>query len=167
MTAPDLRALVRAIAEAAAPHVGARPSQTQHHVARHGPWSRWREEYVPASVARIEAALARQGGPCLVPYYGSESSHAGWSLDRPCGTLTRRDRFIVVVGDRARVLTLAEQRAIAGFPPDYPLAGSRADGVEQLGASVIPACAEFLLGRVLASVGQRRAGAQFSKARRQ
>lgn len=132
-----------------------------------GRWSRWREEYVSASVARIEAALARQGGPCLVPYYGSESSHAGWSLDRPCGTLTRRDRFIVVVGDRARVLTLAEQRAIAGFPPDYPLAGSRADGVEQLGASVIPACAEFLLGRVLASVGQRRAGAQFSKARRQ
>lgn len=132
-----------------------------------GRWSRWREEYVPASVARIEAALARQGGPCLVPYYGSESSHAGWSLDRPCGTLTRRDRFIVVVGDRARVLTLAEQRAIAGFPHDYPLAGSRADGVEQLGASVIPACAEFLLGRVLASVGQRRTGAQFSKTRRQ
>lgn len=122
-----------------------------------GRWSRWREDYVPASVARIESALARQGGPCLVPYYGSESSRAGWSLDRPCGTLTRRDRYVVVVGDRARVLTLDEQRAIAGFPPDYPLVGTRADGVEMLGASVIPACAEWLLGRVLAAIGRRRA----------
>ena len=114
-----------------------------------GQWSRWRDEYVPASVARIQDALAHQGGPCLVPYYGSESSHRGWSLDRPCGTLTRCDRYIVVVGELARVLTIAEQRVIAGFPSDYPLPRVRRAAVKALGASVIPACSEWLFNKVM------------------
>lgn len=115
---------------------------------RIGRWSRWRTDYVPKSVARIEHAVAHQRGPCLVPYYTSKSSHRGWSIDRPCGTLTRKDRFVVVVGEFARVLNLDELRAIAGFPADYPLAGTRADGVEMLGASVVPACSQWLCERV-------------------
>ena len=84
----------------------------------------------------------------MVPYYGSASSDRGWSLDRPCGTLTRVDRFVVVVGEFARVLNVSEVLAIGGLPVDYPLAGTRRDRVGHVGASVVPACSTWLCERV-------------------
>ncbi len=113
-----------------------------------GRWSRWREDYVPESVARIADAVAHQGPACLVPYYGSESSHRGWSLDRPCGTLTRRDRYCLVIGEHARVFTVDETKAVGGFPADYPLEGSKNQQKAAVGASVVPACAQWLCERV-------------------
>jgi DNA (cytosine-5)-methyltransferase 1 len=113
-----------------------------------GDWNPWRE-YVPASVARIESAIRTQGRECLVPYYGSPSSHAGRSLDRPIGTLTTRDRYVVVRGDLARVLTVEEQLALSGFPPGYQLTGTRRDRVAQIGNAVPPPLASAVLRSVL------------------
>lgn len=113
-----------------------------------GAWRPWRE-YAAASVERIEAAQRRQGRECLVPYYGSPSSHAGRSLDRPIGTLTTRDRYVVVRGDVARVLTVEEQLALSGFPRGYRLTGTRRDRVAQVGNAVPPPLAAAVLRSVL------------------
>ena len=114
-----------------------------------GTWSRWREAYVPKSVARIESAQRHHGPDVLVPYYGSASSHMGRSLDRPIGTLTTRDRYVLVRGDLARVLSLREQLRLASFPDTYPLAGTRADGVTQVGNCVPPLLARHVVGAVM------------------
>ena len=95
------------------------PQPTREHVPARGcldldagTWSRWREAYVPKSVARIESAQRHHGPDVLVPYYGSKSSHAGRSLDRPIGTLTTRARWAVVDGDRMRMVSPVEGRAL-------------------------------------------------------
>lgn len=96
MTAPDLRALVRAIAEAAAPHVGARPSQTQHHVARHGPWLAHREQTV---------ALAARAGRWRTKAHGRGPTVAAQSdaLDA-AAVLALRERLQHQRDERARLL---------------------------------------------------------------
>ncbi len=96
MTAPDLRALVRAIAEAAAPHVGARPSQTQHHVARHGPWLAHREQTV---------ALAARAGRWRTKAHGRGPTVAAQSdaLDA-AAVLALRERLQAQRDERARLL---------------------------------------------------------------
>lgn len=102
-----------------------------------GPWREWRA-YAPASVERIEAAQRRRGKDCLVPYYSSRSSHAGRSLNEPCGTLTTRDRYVLVRGEYARVLSIQEQLRLQGFPGDYVLCGTRTERVAQIGNAVPP-----------------------------
>ena len=112
-----------------------------------GAWRPWRK-YVPNSRERIEAAQRQQGPDCLVAYYGSESSHTGRSLDRPIGTLTTRDRYVVVRGDLARVLTVEEQLALSGFPPTYQLTGTRRERVMQVGNAVPPPLASAVIRSV-------------------
>jgi DNA (cytosine-5)-methyltransferase 1 len=113
-----------------------------------GSWHPW-ASYKPASVARIRAAVQTQGPECLVAYYGSVSSHTGRSLDRPIGTLTTRDRYVVVRGDEARVLTVAEQLALSGFPVGYPLTGTRRERVMQVGNAVPPPLAAYVAGQIV------------------
>lgn len=134
------RGRVRTVALEPVPHVPARDVLD----LEGGAWHPWRE-YAAKSVARIEAAQARRGSDLLVAYYGSESSHAGVSLDGPIGTLTTRDRYVLVRGERARVLTVAEQLALSSFPADYRLEGNRRDRVMQIGNAVPP----LLMRRVL------------------
>jgi DNA (cytosine-5)-methyltransferase 1 len=134
--------------------IAPRITPTAHRPAREcidldgGSWRPWRE-YTAKSVERIEAAVRRQGRECLVPYYGSRSSHAGRSLDRPIGTLTTRDRYVVVRGDVARVLTVDEQLELSGFPAGYQLTGTRAQRVAQIGNAVPPPLAAAVLRSVL------------------
>lgn len=113
-----------------------------------GKWSRW-DTYVPRSIERIRSAIERQGAECLVPYYKSKSSYAGRSLDRPIGTLMTKDRYVVVRGEYARVLTVPEQLALSGFPADYALTGNRAERVAQIGNAVPPPLAAAVIGSVL------------------
>lgn len=138
------RARLRAVALEPAPHVPARDVLD----LEGGTWRPWRE-YAAKSVARIEAAQRRRGSDLLVAYYGSESSHAGVSLDGPIGTLTTRDRYVLVRGERARVLTVREQLALSSFPADYRLEGNRRDGVMQVGNAVPPLLMRAVLERVL------------------
>ena len=113
-----------------------------------GSWRPW-AAYAPKSVARIRGAIATQGSEALVAYYGSLSSHAGRSLDRPIGTLTTHDRYVVVRGDVARVLTVEEQLALQGFPRDYPLTGTRSERVMQVGNAVAPPVAEWIARAIM------------------
>lgn len=118
-----------------------------------GFWSPWRELCADTR-ARIEAERARSGDVGMVAYHGSE--RAGRSLDRPCGTLDRNDRYRVYVGDLSRHLRVPEVLAIGGFPPDYPVAPTHRGAVIGVGASVVPAVAEHIFGRAAAALAARR-----------
>lgn len=118
-----------------------------------GFWSPWRD-LCPNTRARIEAEVARSGDVCMVAYHGSE--RRGRSLDAPCGTLDRNDRYRVVVGDLSRHLRVSEVLAIGGFPPDYPVDHTHKKAVEGVGASVVPAVAEHIFRRASVALSRGR-----------
>ncbi len=92
-----------------------------------------------ATLARIEAGRAAFGERFLAPYYGSGSGLTGRSLARPCGTITTRDRWALVDGDRMRMLSVPEYARIMGFPAGYHVPTKpKALGVHLLGNAVCP-----------------------------
>lgn len=101
-----------------------------------------------ATLARIASGRARHGERFLIPFYSSGSGLTGRSLDRPIGTVTTKDRWAIVDGDRMRILTVDEYRRAMGFPDSYVLTGSRADQVKQLGNAVCPPVARAILQEV-------------------
>lgn len=54
-------------------------------------------------------------------------------------------------GDRLRMLSVDEQRTAMGFPSDYPLTGTRAEQVHQLGNAVCPPVASHVVRQLLES----------------
>lgn len=111
-------------------------------------WARVADK-VERTRARVAAAQAEHGPRVLVPYYGS--ARGGRPLSRPVGTLTTHDRYALVDGDRLRMLSVDEQRAAMGFPPSYPLTGTRAEQVHQLGNAVCPPVAAHVVRQLLES----------------
>lgn len=111
-------------------------------------WARVADK-VERTRARVAAAQAEHGPRVLVPYYGS--ARGGRPLSRPVGTLTTHDRYALVDGDRLRMLSVDEQRAAMGFPPSYPLTGTRAEQVHQLGNAVCPPVAARVVRQLLES----------------
>lgn len=91
-----------------------------------------------ATLARIENGRRRFGDRFLAPYYGKGSGLTGRSLDRPIGTITTRDRWSVIDGDRMRMLTKDENRAAMGFRPDYILPSDPKLALHMLGNAVAP-----------------------------
>lgn len=90
------------------------------------------------TLARVLAGRFRYGPRFVMPYYSSGSGLTGRSVDRPIGTITTRDRYAVVDGDRMRMLTTDECRAAMGFPADYQLPERHRDAVHMLGNAVCP-----------------------------
>jgi DNA (cytosine-5)-methyltransferase 1 len=106
--------------------------------------------HVPATLARVARGRAAFGPRFVMPYYKSGSGLTGRSLARPLGTVTTRDRWAVVDGDRMRMLTVAEYRAAMGFPAGYVLHGTRAEQIHQLGNAIVPCVARAVVAAVLA-----------------
>lgn len=98
------------------------------------------------TLARIERGRKQHGARFLMSYYGTSSG--GRSLDRPVGTLTTKARWALVDGGRMRMLTPAEAREVAGFPPTYILPENVALAHHLLGNAVSPAVAKALLRRL-------------------
>lgn len=88
------------------------------------------------TTARITAGRAEHGERFLVAYYGSENG--GRSIERPIGTLTTRDRYAVISGDRMRWLSVAEMLALMGFPAGYQMPSDRRLATHLLGNAVCP-----------------------------
>lgn len=103
----------------------------------------------PATLRRVAAGRASQGARFVMPYYGSGSGLTGRSLARPLGTVTTRDRWALVDGDRMRMLTVQEYRAAMGFPAGYRLPRRRHEAIHMLGNAVAPPAAAWLIERVL------------------
>jgi DNA (cytosine-5)-methyltransferase 1 len=95
------------------------------------------------TLGRIESGRAAFGSRFLTAYFGSE--YGGRSLTRPLGTLTTKDRYAVIDGDRMRMLTVDESRQAMGFPADYKLPTSHADAIKMLGNAVVPLVARDVI----------------------
>lgn len=99
----------------------------------------------PVRLAQWNKGRAQHGDQFVMPYYGSGSGLTGRSLTRPLGTVTTRDRWAVVNGDKMRMLTADECRAAMGFPDGYKLPADHKEAVHLLGNAVCPPQARDLI----------------------
>lgn len=81
------------------------------------------------------------------PYFGSNLT--SYSVDRPIWTITTRDRYSIVQGDRMRILNTAEVKAAMAFPADYLLTGKSKLDKHLLGNAVVPPVATWLIREVM------------------
>lgn len=98
----------------------------------------WRKAsgLVPASMKRIAHGRRQFGERFLISYYGNTDTAR--SIERPIGTITTKDRWAVIDGNRMRMLNVQECRAAMGFPPSYQLPASTVLGKHMLGNAVAP-----------------------------
>ncbi|SEO64138.1 DNA (cytosine-5)-methyltransferase 1 [Luteibacter sp. UNC138MFCol5.1] len=98
------------------------------------------------TLTRVLAGRAAHGDRFLTAYFGNE--WGGRSIHRPIGTVTTRDRYAVVDGDRMRMLTAEEYRHAMGFPSDYQLPKNHRDAVHMLGNAVCPRVATDVINAI-------------------
>jgi len=103
-----------------------------------------------ATLARIAEGRKAHGDRFLTAYYGNEKS--GRSLTRPVGTITTRDRWAVIDGDRMRMLSVEECRKAMGFPVDYKLPARAKDAMHMLGNAVVPIVARDVIAAIRRNV---------------
>lgn len=96
-----------------------------------------------ATLARVASGRQRHGDRFLTAYYGNE--RGGRSLDRPVGTITTRDRWAIVDGDRMRMLSVPEARRAMGFRASYRLPARQKDAMHMLGNAVCPPVARDVI----------------------
>lgn len=120
-----------------------------------GPCIDWHDgEWRPVSRAsagareRIERAQRNHGPRCLTQHV---TGHPGVSLDEPIRTVTTKDQWAVVDGDRYRPLTVRETARAMGFPDDYrfPEGAGRRDRVLALGNAVPPPVARAVVAATM------------------
>lgn len=99
------------------------------------------------TLERVENGRREYGERFLIAYYGAE--HGGRSLARPLGTVTTRDRYALVDGDRMRMLAASEYRAAMGFPADYQLPDNHRLAVHLLGNAVCPPVARDIITAIM------------------
>lgn len=99
-----------------------------------------------ATLSRIRNGRLVHGPRFLTAYYGNE--HGGRSAGRPIGTITTRDRWAVIDGDRMRMLNKDECRAAMGFPSDYKLPAQHRLAIHMLGNAVCPPVARDVIEAV-------------------
>lgn len=119
-------------------------------------WSRyeWTEIARPgrasATLERVARARARFGDRFVMPYYSSGSGLTGRSIERPLGTVTTRDRWAVVDGDRMRMLHPEELARFMSFPAGYHLPQTpRKLPIHLLGNAVCPLQAKAVIRAVV------------------
>lgn len=113
-----------------------------------GRWSRIdRPGRAATTLQRIANGRAQHGDRFLTAYYGA--TKGGRSLDRPIGTITTRDRWALIDGDRMRMLSVDEARRAMTFPADYHLPGRSRDAMHLLGNAVPPRAAADVLTALL------------------
>lgn len=97
---------------------------------------------------RITAGRAEFGDRFVFPYYSSGSGLTGRDLNRPLGTVTTRDRWAIVDGDRMRMFQPTELRAAMSFPSTYLLPKVKKEAVCMLGNAVAPTTAADILTEI-------------------
>ena len=116
-----------------------------------GKWSEVnREGRAASTLARVKNGRSSHGAQFLTAYYGSE--RGGRSLHRPIGTITTRDRWAIVNGDRMRMLSKDECRKAMGFPESYILPSTHRESVHMLGNAVCPPVAAKVIKAVMAQI---------------
>lgn len=103
------------------------------------------------TLQRVAAGRAEFGPRFVAPYYSSGSGLTGRSIHRPIGTITTRDRWAVIDGDRMRMLQVPEAKVAMGFPVCYVLPETHRDALFMLGNAVSPPVAADLLTAICAA----------------
>lgn len=106
----------------------------------------------PRTLARVATGRVAHGQRFLAPYYGSGSGSTGRCLNRPIETITTKDRWSIIDGERMRMLTADECKAAMGFPADYQLPPQHHQAVHLLGNAVCPPVARDLISAVMAAI---------------
>jgi DNA (cytosine-5)-methyltransferase 1 len=103
----------------------------------------------PAVRERVRRSRVRLGGAerFLTQH---TSDHMGVSLDEPIRTITTKDQWAVVDGDRYRPLTVRETARAMTFPDNYrwPAEATRRDCMTGLGNAVPPSLAADIVSTV-------------------
>jgi DNA (cytosine-5)-methyltransferase 1 len=100
-----------------------------------------------ATLVRVAVGRAEHGERFAMSYYGS--TRGGRSLSRPLGTLTTRDRWALIDGDRMRMLSIPEAVKVMGFPEDYALPPDHKSAMHMLGNAVCPPVARDVVAAVV------------------
>ncbi len=96
-----------------------------------------------ATLERVANGRAIHGDRFVMSYYGN--TKIGRSLNRPIGTITTRDRWAVVDGDRMRMLTADENLLAMSFPSDVKRPASHKLTVHMAGNAVPPLAAQRII----------------------
>jgi DNA (cytosine-5)-methyltransferase 1 len=96
-----------------------------------------------STLRRIAEGRRIYGSRFVTAYYGNEKG--GRPLSRPLGTITTRDRWAIVDGDRMRMLSVDECRRAMGFPDTYQLPARAKDAMHMLGNAVVPPVARDVI----------------------
>lgn len=91
-----------------------------------------------ATLARIKNGRRDHGDLFVMPYYSKGSGTTGRSIHRPIGTVTTRDRWAIVHGDRMRMATIDEYRRIMSFDDSTILPPQRQPAIHLLGNATCP-----------------------------
>ena len=96
---------------------------------------------------RIAKGRQNHGGRFLTQHV---TGHPGVGLDEPIRTVTTKDQWAVVDGDRYRPLTVRETARAMGFADDYawPEHSTRRDAIKGLGNAVCPPVATELVRKI-------------------
>lgn len=112
-----------------------------------GRWSNvFKSGRAPKTIERYQAGRRDHGDRFVFSYYGQ--TRGGRSLSRPIGTITTRDRWAIVDGDRMRMLAVDEARAAMGFPASYQLPTNKRIAMHMLGNAVSPDAAEYVIRQI-------------------
>lgn len=95
------------------------------------------------TLQRVKSGRLAHGDRFLTAYFGNE--HGGRSIHRPLGTVTTRDRYAAIDGERMRMLSADEYRAAMGFPAAYRLPSQHRLAVHMLGNAVCPPVARDVI----------------------
>nr|WP_282104054.1 DNA cytosine methyltransferase [Marinobacter alexandrii] len=102
-----------------------------------------------ATLERIEHGRRIHGDRFLISYYGMTKTSR--SLDRPVGTITTRDRWAIVDGDRMRMFSRFECRDAMSFPDTYQLPDNHRLAVHLMGNAVCPEPVNQIISAVRAA----------------
>lgn len=104
----------------------------------------------PKTLERIANGRREHGDRFLTAYYGNE--RGGRCLSRPIGTITTRDRWAVIDGDRMRMINVDEARRAMAFRECYQLPDNPRLAMHMLGNAVCPpAAADYIKALVEAA----------------
>lgn len=110
-------------------------------------WSRVDASRRPRVAERIERSRARHGKRFLTQH---TRDHMGVPLDEPIRTITTKDQWAIVDGDRYRPLTVRETARGMGFRDSYAWPESnRGDAIRGLGNAVCPPVARAAVSAVM------------------
>ena len=99
-----------------------------------------------STLERVIHGRKKHGAVFLASYYGN--TKIGRDIRRPIGTITTRDRWAIINGDRMRMLTADENLRAMSFPTDTKRPDSHRLTVHLAGNAVPPIAAREIINAV-------------------